>query len=65
VSLSQATQASRTVSPNSARPSRPPQLSGHRKAFQDALGNQPLLILSALIAVYLVLGSSMRVWCTR
>src|SRR5207302_618027 len=30
--------------------------SGTAKAFQDALGNQPLLILSALVAVYLVLG---------
>src|SRR5205823_4099919 len=29
---------------------------GTAKAFQDALGNQPLLILSALVAVYLVLG---------
>jgi multidrug efflux pump len=29
---------------------------GTAKAFQDALGSQPLLILSALVAVYLVLG---------
>ncbi len=29
---------------------------GTAKAFQDALSNQPLLILSALVAVYLVLG---------
>jgi multidrug efflux pump len=29
---------------------------GTAKAFQDALANQPLLILAALIAVYLVLG---------
>ncbi|MBS0366419.1 MAG: multidrug efflux RND transporter permease subunit [Proteobacteria bacterium] len=29
---------------------------GTAKAFQDALANQPLLILSALVAVYLVLG---------
>jgi multidrug efflux pump len=29
---------------------------GTAKAFQDALANQPLLILAALVAVYLVLG---------
>jgi multidrug efflux pump len=29
---------------------------GTAKAFQDTLSNQPLLILSALVAVYLVLG---------
>ncbi|MGH8137361.1 MAG: multidrug efflux RND transporter permease subunit [Steroidobacteraceae bacterium] len=29
---------------------------GTAKAFQDALANQPLLILAALLAVYLVLG---------
>jgi multidrug efflux pump len=29
---------------------------GTAKAFQDALANQPLLVLAALIAVYLVLG---------
>jgi len=29
---------------------------GTAKAFQDALANQPLLILAALVAVYMVLG---------
>ena len=29
---------------------------GTAKAFQDALANQPLLVLAALVAVYLVLG---------
>jgi multidrug efflux pump len=29
---------------------------GTAQAFQDALGNQPLLILTALVAVYIVLG---------
>ncbi|TLZ48995.1 MAG: multidrug transporter subunit MdtC [Gammaproteobacteria bacterium] len=57
VSLSQATQAikdgfARLGAPITVRGS----FQGTAKAFQDALGNQPLLILSALVAVYLVLG---------
>ena len=57
VSLSQATQAiedgfAKLGAPITVRGS----FQGTAKAFQDALGNQPLLILSALVAVYLVLG---------
>jgi len=57
VSLSQATQAikdgfAKLGAPLTVRGS----FQGTAKAFQDALGNQPLLILSALVAVYLVLG---------
>ena len=57
VSLSQATQAiedgfAKLGAPITVRGS----FRGTAKAFQDALGNQPLLILSALVAVYLVLG---------
>jgi multidrug efflux pump len=57
VSLSQATQAinngfARLGAPITVRGT----FQGTAKAFQDALGNQPLLILSALVAVYLVLG---------
>ncbi|HXN79915.1 MAG TPA: efflux RND transporter permease subunit, partial [Steroidobacteraceae bacterium] len=57
VSLSQATQAinngfARLGAPITVRGT----FQGTAKAFQDALSNQPLLILSALVAVYLVLG---------
>ncbi len=57
VSLSQATKAidagfARLGAPITVRGS----FQGTAKAFQDALANQPLLILSALVAVYLVLG---------
>jgi multidrug efflux pump len=57
VSLSQATKAidagfARLGAPITVRGS----YQGTAKAFQDALSNQPLLILAALIAVYLVLG---------
>jgi len=57
VSLSQATQAinngfARLGAPITVRGT----FQGTAKAFQDALSNQPLLILSALLAVYLVLG---------
>ena len=57
VSLSQATQAINNGfaglgAPITVRGT----FQGTAKAFQDALSNQPLLILSALIAVYLVLG---------
>jgi len=57
VSLSQATQAihsgfARLGAPVTVRGA----FQGTAKAFQDALSNQPLLILSALVAVYLVLG---------
>src|ERR1700730_8986792 len=57
VSLSQATQAinngfATLGAPITVRGT----FQGTAKAFQDALGNQPLLILSALVAVYLVLG---------
>ncbi|HEY0766802.1 MAG TPA: multidrug efflux RND transporter permease subunit [Steroidobacteraceae bacterium] len=57
VSLSQATQAindgfARLGAPITVRGT----FQGTAKAFQDALANQPLLILSALVAVYLVLG---------
>jgi len=57
VSLSQATQAinngfGRLGAPITVRGT----FQGTAKAFQDALSNQPLLILSALLAVYLVLG---------
>ena len=57
VSLSQATQAINNGfaglgAPITVRGT----FQGTAKAFQDALSNQPLLILSALVAVYLVLG---------
>ncbi len=57
VSLSQATQAinngfATLGAPITVRGT----FQGTAKAFQDALSNQPLLILSALVAVYLVLG---------
>ncbi|TLY97828.1 MAG: multidrug transporter subunit MdtC, partial [Gammaproteobacteria bacterium] len=57
VSLSQATAAidagfARLGAPSTVRGS----FRGTAKAFQDALANQGLLILSALVAVYLVLG---------
>ncbi len=57
VSLSQATAAidagfARLGAPSTVRGS----FRGTAKAFQDALANQRLLILSALVAVYLVLG---------
>ncbi len=57
VSLSQATAAidagfARLGAPITVRGS----FQGTAKAFQDALANQRLLILSALVAVYLVLG---------
>ncbi|MBV9620591.1 MAG: multidrug efflux RND transporter permease subunit [Gammaproteobacteria bacterium] len=57
VSLSQATAAidagfARLGAPATVRGS----FQGTAKAFEDALANQPLLILSALVAVYLVLG---------
>src|SRR5205823_723407 len=57
VSLSQATAAidagfARLGAPITVRGS----FRGTAKAFQDALANQRLLILSALVAVYLVLG---------
>src|SRR6202140_3073866 len=57
VSLSQATQAINNGfaglgAPITVRGT----FQGPAKAFQDALSNQPLLILSALVAVYLVLG---------
>ena len=57
VSLSQATQAigtafARLGAPSTVRGT----FQGTAKAFQDSLANQPLLILSALVAVYMVLG---------
>jgi multidrug efflux pump len=57
VSLSQATRDIDNVfgkigAPTTVRGS----FQGTAKAFQDALANQPLLILAALVAVYLVLG---------
>ncbi|MBV8782595.1 MAG: efflux RND transporter permease subunit, partial [Gammaproteobacteria bacterium] len=57
VSLSQATAAidagfAHLGAPATVRGS----FQGTAKAFEDALANQPLLILSALVAVYLVLG---------
>jgi len=57
VSLSQATQAigsafARLGAPATVRGT----FQGTAKAFQDSLANQPLLILSALVAVYMVLG---------
>jgi multidrug efflux pump len=57
VSLSQATSDidaafARLGAPSTVRAS----FQGTAKAFQDSLANQPLLILAALVAVYLVLG---------
>jgi multidrug efflux pump len=57
VSLSQATQAVETAFSKLGAPSTlRGTFQGTAKAFQDALAGQPLLILSALVAVYLVLG---------
>lgn len=57
VSLSEATRAideamARTGAPSSIQGS----FQGTAKAFQMSLANQPILVLSALVAVYLVLG---------
>jgi len=57
VSLSEAT---RDISNSFAKIGAPTTVRGSfqgtAKAFQDALANQPLLVLAALVAVYLVLG---------
>jgi multidrug efflux pump len=57
VSLSQATRdIDATVAKLAAPVTLRGSFQGTAKAFQDSLANQPLLILSALVAVYLVLG---------
>jgi len=53
VSLSQATSHQQRFRPARAPITVRGTFQGTAKAFQDALSNQPLLILSALLAVYL------------
>ncbi|MDY7540246.1 efflux RND transporter permease subunit [Undibacterium sp. 5I1] len=57
VSLSQATQAIDVALMNAGVPNTVwATFQGSAKAFQDSLSNQPMLILAALLAIYIVLG---------